>query len=185
MKDYSDTNLIQALKQNNSKAFTEIYNRYWDKTFTVAANKLGDIFQAQELVQELFLDIWKRRESLSVLDHLDRYLATALKYKIINLRRKRIIEQKYILHSKTHDAGAYYSLEQQLQFEELKSRLEKLVTSLPKKCKLVYKLSREEGLAQKDIAARLGIAEKTVEAHLTRALKVLKSGIQYLFYLLF
>lgn len=178
-EQYSDEKLIALLKENNPQAFTEIYKRNWDKLLTVASNKLSDLLIAEELVQEIFLDIWKRRHDIKLIDRIDRYLAAALKYKVINYRHKQAISQKYIDYSKQQDP-AYYSMEDYLQFDELKSKLERLVTELPEKCQLVYKMSREEGLSQKEIAERLVIAEKTVEAHLTRALKKIRAGINYL-----
>ena len=179
-ENYSDEKLLVLLKQSDPKAFTEIYRRYWDKLLIVASNKLSEILVAEELVQDIFLDIWKRRQTLTLSDHIERYLATALKYKVINYRHKMAVAQKFVDYSKRNDDQDYYSMENYLQFEELKNKLEKLVTQLPEKCQLVYKLSREEGLSQKEIAKRLLIAEKTVEAHLTRALKKLKSGLNYI-----
>lgn len=131
LNKFTDSELLVLLKENNSRAFTEIYNRYWEKLFTVAGNKLQAPFPAQELVQEFFLDIWKRRANLTLSDQIDRYLATALKYKIINIRHKKTIEQRYLDYAKQKDAQSYYSMESYLQFEELKERLEKLVKKLP------------------------------------------------------
>lgn len=180
-KDRSDEELLQLLKDGNPKAFTAIYNRYWDKLYVVAANKMSDLYQAQELVQEIFLDIWKRRAAITLNSSLNAYLATALKYKIINWRHRKSIEQRYVDHAKVADEQEY-SMENYLQFEELKAKLERLVAKLPEKCQLVYKLSRDEGLSQKEIAKQLDITEKTVEAHLTRALKVLRSGLRMILY---
>ncbi|WP_293915915.1 MULTISPECIES: RNA polymerase sigma-70 factor [unclassified Sphingobacterium] len=173
---YSDSELIALLKQGNSNAFTEVYNRYWDKLYIVAANKLNDEYLAEEVVQDIFLDIWKRKEMLGLLHNIGSYLGAALKYKIINIRHRRTIEQRY--QDASENLELYYSMENYLQFDELKDRLEKLVAQLPEKCQLIYKLSRDEGIPQKRIAQMLNIAEKTVEAHLTRALKALRSGIK-------
>ncbi|MGX1642174.1 RNA polymerase sigma-70 factor [Sphingobacterium sp. NPDC055431] len=177
---YSDEKLLVLLKDSDPKAFTEIYKRYWDKLLVIASNKLSDILVAEEIVQDIFLDIWKRRQSIRLSDQIERYLAAALKYKIINYRHRLAVEQKFVDYSKRSEDEKFYSMENYLQFEELKTKLEKLVTQLPEKCQLVYKLSREEGLSQKEIAKRLLIAEKTVEAHLTRALKKIKSGLNYI-----
>jgi len=131
MKKFTDSELLVLLKENNSRAFTEIYHRYWEKLFTVAGNKLHPPFPAQELVQDFFLDIWKRRANLTLSDQIDRYLATALKHKIINIRHKKTIEQRYLVYAKQKDFQSYYSMESYLQFEELKERLKKLVKKLP------------------------------------------------------
>jgi RNA polymerase sigma factor (sigma-70 family) len=67
-----------------------------------------------------------------------------------------------------------------LEFEELQEQLSELVATLPEKCQLVFKLSRDAGYTHKEIASELGISEKTVEAHLGKALKVLRNGLNYL-----
>ncbi|HAK28549.1 MAG TPA: RNA polymerase sigma-70 factor, partial [Sphingobacterium sp.] len=70
------------------------------------------------------------------------------------------------------------STEDWLQFEELRVRLDQLVSELPEKCQLVFKLSREEGLTYKQIAEHMNISVKTVETQLSRALKKIRAGIQ-------
>lgn len=137
---YSDEKLLVLLKDSDPKAFTEIYKRYWDKLLVIASNKLSDILVAEEIVQDIFLDIWKRRQSIKLSDQIERYLAAALKYKIINYRHRLAVEQKFVDYSKRSDDEKFYSMENYLQFEELKTKLEKLVTQLPEKCQLVYKL---------------------------------------------
>jgi RNA polymerase sigma-70 factor (ECF subfamily) len=179
-----DSELLSLLKNNNEGAFTEIYNRYWKKLFTVAANKLGNLYEAEELAQDIFLDLWKRRKELEVTAALSSYLAVAVNYKVINLLAKRNLRLKHTTHlSAVQDVDR--STEQWLSFEELKERLEKQVTALPDKCRLVYRLSREKGLSQKQIASSLKIAEKTVESHLSKALHSLRSIINHCLFLFF
>ena len=76
------------------------------------------------------------------------------------------------------------STEQWLGFDELKERIARLVANLPDKCRLVYQLSKESGYSQREIALHLNISEKTVEAHVNRAMKVLRTGIRFLFFFL-
>ncbi len=78
-------NLLEQLREGDKAAFTTLYNRYWRKLFVAATNKLKDPAIAEELAQDIFADLWIRRESLIVRGSLEAYLAVALKYKVINV----------------------------------------------------------------------------------------------------
>jgi RNA polymerase sigma-70 factor (family 1) len=175
---YSDNQLLALLKDSEHDAFTELYNRYWKRLFAVAANQLDHPAEAEELVQDLFLDLWNRRQDLAITSTLSAYLSVSVNYKVINRMARRHREQAHLnsLAADTID----HSLEEWLSFEELKERLERVLSELPEKCKLVFTLSRTEGLTRREISRELGIAEKTVESHLTRALRQLRSALSSL-----
>ncbi len=173
---YLDNKLVQLLTIGDETAFTEIYNRYWAKLFSVASNKVKDLSIAEELVQDIFLDLWKRRKEITITGELAAYLAVAMKYKVINARlkldRAREFVQQASKFSNTDD-----STRQNLSFSELKGRLEVLVNKLPENYQLIYRLSREAGLSQKEISQHLEITEKAVEGRLSRAIKFIQSGL--------
>ena len=172
-----DVLLLQSLKLSNDAAFTEIYERYWQKLFVVAAHKLKNFTDAEEVVQDIFLEIWNRRESLNITSKLSSYLAAAVTYKVINVLAKRNVQQKYSTYAAGQATEADFSTINWLKFEELKEQLLKYVANLPEKCQLVFKLSREEGLSHKEIANKLSISEKTVEGHLSKATQLLKMNL--------
>jgi RNA polymerase sigma-70 factor (ECF subfamily) len=176
---HNETELIQLLRQGEEGAFTEIYNRYWKVLFNVAANKTDSLAEAEELVQDLFLDIWKRRTTIDITSNLRAYLAVALKYRIINLLAKRQRKIRFDRYAGKKLSIVDSSTEQWLGFHELNERISRLVADLPDKCRLVYQLKKEEGYSQREIAARLRISEKAVEAHVSRALKALRVGIRF------
>lgn len=177
-----DAGLVRMLRKGDDAAFTEIYGRYWDKLFSVAANKLNkDLALAEELVQDIFLDLWHRRKDLDQNLNLPAYLATAMKYKVINARQKKKRVNAYLQKNAARLSTGDSSTEQQLSFNELKDRLAALVKNLPDKCRLVYTLSKDAGYSQKEISKQLSISEKTVESHLSRAIKSLRSGLQIFF----
>lgn len=178
----SDEKLLELLKSGDELAFTEIYNRYWNRMLTVAANKVDNIADAEEIVQDIFVSIWKRREFLELVSTFNNYLAVSVKYRVIKLLAKRKNHQKYtdtVVHKGSLSDNSTQEL---LDFEALKNELSKVVADLPERCRLVYQLSRDEGLSQKQIAATLGISEKTVEAHLGKALKVLRKNLHLFFF---
>jgi RNA polymerase sigma-70 factor (ECF subfamily) len=173
----NDKELTGLLREGDEHAFTEIYNRYWAKLFAIAANKIKDLDEAEEIVQDIFVSLWKRRSDLGVIDTLSPYLAVSVKYRVIKILDKRNHQQKYSDYSQHIKDLTDDSTQQWLEFEELRSRLAGFVADLPEKCRLVYQLSRESGYSQRKIASELGIAEKTVEAHLGKALKTLRTRL--------
>lgn len=172
-----DKELTELLEAGDDYAFTEIYNRYWKKLFSIAANKIKDLDEAEEIVQDIFISLWKRRDELGVIDTLSNYLAASVKYRVIKILNKRSHQQKYAEYSMQTLNLADDSTQQLLDFEELRARLSKFVADLPEKCRMVYQLSRESGYPQKKIAEEMGISEKTVEAHLSKALKTLRTRL--------
>lgn len=176
---YQDQQLLPLLAQGDNTAFTEIYERYWDKLFYIAGKKVADLGEADSLVHDVLLDLWQRRQSLAIHTSLEHYLAVAMKYRVIKLLAKQAKEATY-RHQQPAEPEAPHNPQTTLQYEELKAKLEKLVHSLPQQARIAYQL-RDEGLTQKEIAAQMNISEHTVERHLSRALKSIRASISRFF----
>jgi RNA polymerase sigma-70 factor, Bacteroides expansion family 1 len=175
---YTDGELIRFLQKGDAAAFTEIYHRYWKKLLSVACNKLPSVEEAQELVQDVFLDLWNRKKNVEIRTELKAYLATAVKYRVINMLAKHARTRQYLKEKNlAAENTSHNHTEEWLSFEELKDKLASLVAALPEKCRLVYRLSRDEGYTHKEIAQLLRLSEKSVESNLARALKKLRTGL--------
>lgn len=172
----SDRDLIVLLKGDDELAFTELYNRYWKKLFIVAANRLTHFEDAEEIVQDLFATLWHRRHTLDLTSELAHYLTVSVKYRVIKLLDKYHNQRRYINAILSNDK-VDNSTQEQLAFDELREELAAYVNQLPEKCRLVFRLSREDGYSQKQIAETLQISEKTVEAHLGKAFKTLRAKL--------
>lgn len=172
----TDRKLLLLLQQSDEEAFTELYDRYWKKLFVIAANRINNLEDAEEIVQDIFTALWRRRESLHLTSDLAGYLAVSVKYRVIKMLDKYYNQQRYIdsivIQDQIDD-----STRERLAFDELRQQLAIYVNQLPEKCRLVFQLSREAGYSQKQIAEELGIAEKTVEAHLSKAFKTLRTKL--------
>ena len=175
-KAFTDIELITALKMGDAAAFAEIYDRYWDKLFYVDARKLDQLEDAEEVVQSVFISLWNRRLSLNITSTLRSYLSVSIKYRVIKVLEKQYHQRKYVDSLKNRGL-LDDSTQEWLEFMELKDQLEQLVLELPDKCRLVYRMSREQGFSQKEIAEKLDISEKTVEAHLGKATKTIRAGL--------
>ncbi len=183
-KTYQDEQLLPLLRDSNEGAFTEIYQRYWDKLLVTAMHRLGNMDEAREVVQDVFFNLWKRRDTLRLDYSLNTYLAVAVKYEVLNRLAVKHRQQRYRLHLARNWEEATPDTENLLSFNELQKQLAPLVKALPEKCRIIFQMSREKGYPRKKIASELGIAEKTVEAHLSTALRKLRSGLSHLLTLL-
>lgn len=170
-RQQTDADLMMSFRGGSSHAFAEIYQRYWKKLLAVAYHHCKDKMIAEEIVQEVFISLWNKRKTLCI-DNIPAYLATAVRLSVFKqyLRQKRrvqIIEQA---------AGPVVTAwdEEKIYTRFLQQQINGIVEALPRQCRLVFRLNRAEGLTIPEVARQIGIAEKTAEAHLTRALKVLK-----------
>jgi RNA polymerase sigma-70 factor (ECF subfamily) len=175
--NHTDEELVTLLRENSEDAFTALYDRYWKRLFVVAANKLQDLYVAEELVQDIFSDLWVRKETIELTGPIGVYLAVAMKYRVINYQARQRRAREYRLYAEKNLPSTDNSTQEWLRFEELKERLEELVAALPERCQLTYRMSREQGLTQKEIAREMGISEKAVERNMGRAIKTLKTGL--------
>ncbi|MEM6735336.1 MAG: RNA polymerase sigma-70 factor [Bacteroidota bacterium] len=157
--------------------FTEAYYAYAADMFNICYNRLKNRDVAMEIVQNIFLRLWDRRDQLSIQGSLKRYLFRATKLEMINHYRQQVKKQKHIDNLKGVTPIITLSTQNELDYEELKSRVNEIAEELPTQCAKVFKLSRLSGLSIKEIASQLELSEKTVEAHLTKALKFVRSQL--------
>jgi RNA polymerase sigma-70 factor (family 1) len=174
----TDQELIALIAQDNMEAFTKLYQRYWDKIFAVAMHRLGDVEEAEEIVQEIFLSLWARRHTLQLTHGLHTYLSVAVKYKVINHLARQHRHQLQINELTNNSPTAPNTTAEWLDEKELRTQLEKTIGTLPEKCRIVFLLSREENKTYAEIAAELNISQKTVEAHMSKALSMLRQSIK-------
>ncbi len=172
---YTDEQLLSLLKHSEEKAFTEIYNRYWDKLLAIAFNHTRNKSVAKDIVQNLFVGLWNRRDQLQV-DSLEHYLATAIKFAVFKEYYRKQKREAGLIAKLT--VSEEVDIEEQVNAKFLEQYIYGIVEQLPPKCRLVFKYSRVRHLNIREIANEMGIAQKTVEAHLTKALKTIRQELR-------
>ncbi|MGY2132489.1 RNA polymerase sigma factor [Hymenobacter sp. HD11105] len=174
---WDDDALVLGLEAGNERAFTEIYERYWQRLYALAHRKLKASADAEEVVQDVFVNLWHKRSTARIYK-LDAYLFAAAKYKIIDCLRARMTHSGYIAYAAPHSRLADRSMEGELGAIDLSGALAASVGHLPENTQTVFRLSREEYQSVPEIAVRLNLAPKTVEYHLTRSLRFLRARLR-------
>ncbi|MFT3703130.1 MAG: RNA polymerase sigma-70 factor [Agriterribacter sp.] len=184
LHQYNDEQLAKMLTgQDGSAAFEILYDRYWEKLLIHSVHLLGSEPEAEEVVQNVFMKIWRSRDKIEIRNTFHTYISSCVKYEIITMLalQKRQKEADSYQLSGAVDDHCNNTLEQ-LDYESTRKQLEATILQLPEKCQLVFRLSREEGLSEKQISGQLAISGKTVQAHMTKALKTLRSNLQQCFF---
>lgn len=126
------------------------------------------------MIQDLFVDLWGRRESLDVTTSAEVYLFTALRYKIYNYIRAQLVRKAHVDHLLRWSPEVGSPVEDQVYYEELARAVEASVARLPEKYRRVYVLSRQENRTYREIAELLNLPPDTVEKQMSRALQLMR-----------
>ncbi len=172
-KSLSDELLVIYLRTGDQNAFREIYQRYWKKLYNIARHKIQDLNAVEELVQDIFLRLWERRGSLRI-EQLDAYLFTATRYLIINHYKATLVQEKYAGYAFNSFTEASFTTDNQLDVDELMQVVEQHLADLPEKTRQIFRLNRLEYQTVKEISSQLKVPERTVEYHISQAVKNLR-----------
>ncbi|WP_128544575.1 sigma-70 family RNA polymerase sigma factor [Larkinella soli] len=169
----SDGLLVILLQKGDHGAFREIYLRHWHPLLVMARRKLQSQEVAEELVQDLFVDLWERRQTARI-DELRNYLFGAVKYKVLNEIRSRLQQSRFQQQAGASLPEADHRTEEMLAYEELSDAVRSSIALLPEKTQLIFRMNREENQSVRQIAHRLQVPERTVEYHLTQSVRALR-----------
>jgi RNA polymerase sigma-70 factor (family 1) len=185
LNDHTDIQLTELFGLGNIDAFEEIYNRYWLKLYAAAYKRLKERETAKEIVQDFFTSFWINREHVEIQTSLQGYLFMSIKYLVLNYKRAEAVRNSYAEILLMVNNSFDNSTEENYYYKELLERVETEVNQLPPKCRNVFELSRKQYKTNKEIAQLMGISEKTVENHLTKALRYLRVNLNSLLLLAF
>lgn len=184
---YSDEDLLVFLKKDDHAAFAEIFNRYDALLFNFAYKKVRDKDEAKDILQEVFVRLWNNRSVLELKISLHSYLYRAVLNKTLNLFRHQGIRENHVLALQQMIEETAQESDYSIREKDIERLIELEVAALPPKMKEVFELRKKQFLTNKQIAEQMGISEQTVETHMKRALRVLRTRLGtviYLFYIL-
>jgi len=172
----TDKTLIQDIQKGNIKAFENLFRLLYPALCGYALKILKDPDQAEEMVQEVFYTFWKRRENLIIDVSLKSYLYKSVYHKCLHYIEHQAVVNKYA-SAYEHSQTAYYTADDALQTGELYEAYKKTLYELPERCREIFQMSRNYGLKYNEIAEKLSISIKTVEANMSKALKAFRHSL--------
>lgn len=178
MKNYSDANLFMLVQQDNERAFAVLYDRYKLALFRHVYKRTGLESEAEEILQNIFISLWRNRHKIVIADALSPYLYGAAKKAVLELyaSTKKKLKREHLL-SCTEEA-LDFSVEDHIAAQELEVVLKAEVNRMPSTMKKAFELSRNENLTIKQIASVLEVSEQTVKNNITMAIKILRGKIK-------
>jgi len=168
--------LLQNLREGSVTAFDSLYQTYSGKLYGfVMSIAKNDAYIAEEIVQQTFIKVWENRETILPEKSFVSFLYTIAHHLLINLYRRQTIEYIYQEYCQQQEPETTHSeTETQIELNSLKEYFNRIADQLPDGRKTVFRMSRNEYLTNKEIAARLNISESTVEKQLSAALRFIK-----------
>jgi RNA polymerase sigma-70 factor (ECF subfamily) len=172
----NDLDLLRLLQQSDSTAFQELYTRYWRKLYFLAHKRLKSAEAAEEIVQNVFLTLWRKRKTLQI-EALAPYLAAVTRYAVYHFlaaEKKRLANEAVAGRRSLGVVPAVLLIDDKQLLEIVKQQ----ANELPERCRLVFIYNKLEDQTLPEVAQRLNISVKTAEAHLTKALRLIRAKLK-------
>ena len=172
---YTEQELLRLVAEGDRNAFTQIYNNYRNKIYSIAFELTESTTVAEEIVQDTFLKIWVKRESLPEIEHFRAWLFTITRNYVFTAL-KRIARKESIEVSAIQDVPLYdHDTEDRVLNNEYTRILQAAIDRLPEQQKQVYNLIKKEGLKREEAAAALHLSPETVKTHLAQAMRSIRT----------
>lgn len=181
----TDEKVLALLKEGQESAFDCLYMRYRNKLVSAAYARVKSKEQAEEIVQDVFVDLWQKRTTLVIHHTFSAYVFTAVKYKVLDHIARLRVKDRYVQELEKFSEAALNVTELEVDFNELDYHLNKSINSLPEKCREVFRMSRFEHYTVNEIADKLNVSPDTAKYHIAHALKTLRQSLRHLYLLYF
>ncbi|BBE19486.1 RNA polymerase ECF-type sigma factor [Aquipluma nitroreducens] len=165
---------------NEEHEFELIFRKYYVRLCGFANKFIANTPEAEEIVQEVFLNIWAKRDRLKLNDEIKPYLFKSVQNICFNfIEHQKVVDNYYsvievVYKNKKEEFDTYESV----LFTEFQAKVDEAIGSLPEECRKIFKMSREDGLKYAEIADKLNLSVKTVETQMSRALSKLKTELK-------
>lgn len=166
--------VIERFRKGDVEAFRMIYEAHSKSLYRFAFSYLKDSFEAEEIIQDVFLKVWEKREEVDNEKSFTSYLYRITVNKIFNELKHRVVKKKYEVYALKLDPESNHTPESSIQYKELNTKVEHLLTQLHEQQRRIFVMSRWKGLSNAEIAQDLSLSVRTVENQIYRASKFIK-----------
>lgn len=173
-----EENVINSLKKGDKSAFEYLYDQYWKQLFGIALKFLGSPDESKDVVQELFVELWVKKDFLQIQSSLSGYLHQALKNRILNFIRSKSIKDKYVdlLMIERQNINSVET-DHYLNFKALDQAFHQEIEALPEKCAQIFRMNKIEDYSIPEIAQKLDLSPQTVKNQLQKASKRIRQNL--------
>jgi RNA polymerase sigma-70 factor (ECF subfamily) len=181
----SDKILLNLMREGDSASFNALFDRYWEMLYATVFSVCSDREVCSEIVHDIFLNLWLKREKLQI-ESFKAYIVASARYHVYrhvkNARRKSLEYREDLEYSSRVSMN---DGELNIHYQDLEKSVDKELEELPRRCKEIFTLSRREQLSNDEIATRLDISKRTVENQLTHALRHLRLSMRHFLIIMF
>ena len=164
--------ILRSFRQGNHDAFEKIFLAYFNKIKIFVTGYIKSEADAEDLTEELFVNLWVNHASIDPDKSFDSYLHTIARNIALNFLKHKLVKESYQIHYEPLEAD--FSSEENLIAQEIAEQIEKKIEEMPEQRRNIYKMSRLEGLKNNEIAQKLNTSKHNVESQLSLALKELR-----------
>jgi len=169
--------MIRSLRSGRESAYDKLFRDYYRPLSVFAVKYVSDLDLAREIVQNLFVHLYENRSSLVITTSLESYLYQSVRNRCLNQIKQRKTQKEHLENYSSNQEGAE-DLEAIIRENELEHAIFKIVDSLSSQRQNVFIMSRVKGLSNSEIAGKLNISKRTVETHISHALKILREKLR-------
>jgi len=169
--------ILKELSKDHESPLEELFNYYYPRLFEFSRSFLKLEQGIDDILQEVFIRIWQNRKKIKDPATFNSYIFTITRNLLLNELRSRLNQESLKDEIRQLSTAQEYTSLDQIQYKDLKNRVDEIIGELPERQKEIFILSRTEGLSHKEIAEKLQITTKTVEYHISLAIKFLKTNL--------
>ena len=175
--EFADEQIVRLLTKRDEAAFEQVFKTHYKNLHAYAFTMLKDEDDAEEMVQQVFFKLWERSEHLTFSGPVAAYLYRAVHNETLNFIKHQKVKAGHQLHVAYSMKNKTEQVHGELIGKELENKFRTALNELPEQCRTVFQLSRFEDMKYKEIADKLDISIKTVENHMVKALKLLRTKL--------
>jgi RNA polymerase sigma-70 factor (ECF subfamily) len=179
---YRDQDLLKKLREGDNDAFEIVYHTYFVRLHRFADEYLNDSDSSKDVIQNTFAKLWQKRTSLRENTNIAAWLFAVTKNEILSLLEHRTVVERHRQDERMKVTDANYLALKEMKlseeaYSEINDILQSTIAKMSPQCRAVFECSRFRMMSNRDIAGYLSISVKTVETHMTRALKILRTAL--------